>query len=55
MEKHLSHLFVQISEKDIEIEKIKSEIDCMKPPEESLADNVAITCSKCHMGNHTHR
>ena len=53
IEKHLSRLFVQISEKDIEIEKIKSEIDCMKPPEESLADNVAITCSKCHMVNHT--
>ena len=45
MEKHLSCLFIQISEKDIEIEKIKSEIDCMKPPEESLADYVAITCS----------
>ena len=55
MEKHLSHLFIQISDKNIEIEKIKSEIDCMKPPEESLADNVAITCSKCHMGNHTRR
>ena len=55
MEKHLSCLFVQISEKNIEIEKIKSEIDCMKPPEESLADNVTITCSKCHMGNHTRR
>ena len=55
MEKHLSHLVIEILEKDIEIEKIKSEIDSMKPPEESLADNVAITCSKCHMGNHTHR
>ena len=55
MEKHLSRLFIQISEKDIEIEKIKSEIDCMKPPEESLANNVAITCSKCQMANHTRR
>ena len=55
MEKHLSHLVVEISEKDIEIEKIKSEIDAMQPPEQSLADNVAITCGKCHMGNHTHR
>ena len=55
MEKHLSHLVIEILEKDIEIEKIKYEIDSMKPPEESLADNVMITCSKCHMGNHTHQ
>ena len=53
MEKHLSHLVIEISEKDIAIEKIKSEIDAMQPPEQSMSDNVMITCGKCHMGNHT--
>ena len=55
MEKHLSKLLVEISEKDIEIEKIKSEIEAMKPPDQSMSDNVVITCGKCHMGNHTKR
>ena len=55
MEKHLSHLVIEISEKDIAIEKIKSEIDAMQPPEQSMSDNVAITCRKYHMGNHTWR
>ena len=52
-EKHLSKILTEISEKDIEIEKTKSEIEALKPVDESLADNVGITCGRCHQGNHT--
>ena len=55
MEKHLSKILTEISEKDIEIEKTKSEIEALKPVDESLADNVGITCGRCHQGNHTKR
>ena len=55
MEKHLSKTLTEISEKDIEIEKTKSEIEALKPVDESLADNVGITCGRCHQGNHTKR
>ena len=55
MEKHLSKILTEISEKDIEIEKTKSEIEALKPVDESLADNVGIMCGRCHQGNHTKR
>ena len=55
MEKHLTTVLTEISEKEIEIEKIKSDIESMKPTDYSDGDTVAITCGRCHQGNHTKR
>ena len=55
MEKHLTTVLTQISEKEIEIEKIKSDIESMKPTDYFNGDTVAITCGRCHQGNHTKR
>ena len=54
MEKHLATVLTEISQKELEIEKIKAEIESMKPTDYSNAD-VAITCGRCHQGNHTKR
>ena len=55
MEKHLTTVLTQISEKEIEIEKVKSDIESMKPTDYSNGNTVAITCGRCHQGNHTKR
>ena len=55
MEKHLSKILTETSEKELEIQKLKSDIDAMRPPEENVSDNIAITCGHCHQGNHTKR
>ena len=39
MEKHLTTVLTQISEKEIEIEKIKSDIESMKPTDYSNNNN----------------
>ena len=54
MEKHLSTVLTEISQKELEIEKIKAEIESMKPTDYTNGD-VAITCGRCHQGNHTKR
>ena len=54
MEKHLSTVLTEISQKELEIEKIKAEIESMKPTDYTNGD-VAITCGWCHQGNHTKR
>ena len=54
MEKHLSTVLTKISQKELEIEKIKAEIESMKPTDYTNGD-VAITCGRCHQGNHTKR
>ena len=55
MEKHLSKILTETSEKELEIQKLKSDIDAMRPPEDNPSDNIAITCGHCHQGNHTKR
>ena len=55
MEKHLSKILTETSEKELEIQKLKSEIDSMRPPEDNPSDTIAITCGRCHQGNHTKR
>ena len=55
MEKHLSTVLTDISLKEIEIEKTKSEIESMNPMDYTNGDTVAITCGRCHQGNHTKR
>ena len=52
MDKHLSKLIVEISEKEVEIQKMHSEVDSVKQSDE-LGSDVAITCSRCHGPNHT--
>ena len=54
MEKHLATVLTEISQKELEIEKIKAEIESMKSTDYSNGD-VAITCGRCHQGNHTKR
>ena len=51
MDKHLSKLIVEISKKEVEIQKLHSEVDSMKQSDE-LGSDVAITCSCCHGPNH---
>ena len=51
MDKHLSKLVVEISEKEVEIQNLRSEIDLMKQSDQ-LGSDVAITCSRCHGPNH---
>ena len=55
MEKHLSTVLTEISQKELEIEKIKAEIESMKPTDYTNGDTVAITCGRCHQDNHTKR
>ena len=55
MEKHLTTVLTEISEKEIDIDKIKSDIESMKPTDCSDGNSVAITCGRCHQGNHTKR
>ena len=55
MEKHLTTVLTEISEKEIDIDKIKSDIESIKPTDCSDGDSVAITCGRCHQGNHTKR
>ena len=52
MEKHLSKLLVEISDKEIEYQKLKSEVDSVLSNNTSAADNVAVTCGHCHGSNH---
>ena len=54
IEKHLATVLTEISQKELEIEKIKAEIESMKPTDYTNGD-VAITCGRCHQGNHTKR
>ena len=54
MEKHLLTVLTEISQKELEIDKIKAEIESMKPTDYTNGD-VAITCGQCHQGNHTKR
>ena len=53
MEKHLSKLLVEISDKEIEYQKLKSEVDSILSNDASATDNVAVTCGRCHRLNHT--
>ena len=55
MEKHLSKLLVEISDKEIEYQKLKSEVDSILSNDASATDNVAVTCGHCHRSNHTKR
>ena len=55
MEKHLSKLLVEISHKEIEYQKLKSEVDSILSNDTSATDNVAVTCGHCHRSNHTKR
>ena len=55
MEKHLSKLLVEISDKEIEYQKLKSEVDFILSNDASATDNVAVTCGHCHRSNHTKR
>ena len=55
MEKHLSKLLVEISDKEIEYQKLKSEVDSVLSNDTSATDNVAVTCGHCHRSNHTKR
>ena len=52
MDKHLSKHIVEISEKEVEIQKMHSEVDSVKQSDE-LGSDVVITCSHCHGPNHT--
>ena len=55
LEKHLSKLLVEISDKEIEYQKLKSEVDSVLSNDTSATDNVAVTCGRCHGSNHTKR
>ena len=55
MEKHLSKLLVEICDKEIEYQKLKSEVDSVLSNDASATDNVAVTCGCCHGSNHMKR
>ena len=48
MEKHLSKLLVEISDKETEYQKLKSEVDSVLSNDASATDNVAVTCRRSH-------
>ena len=51
MEKHLSKLLVEISDKEIEYQKLKSEVDSVLSNDASATDNVAVTSGCSHGSN----